>query len=219
MSQLGEQIRQAREARQYSQRQLAEELHVSRNAVSNWEGGDDPTLENLRKVQRILQVKFNIDVAPGGSGLVEMKQEHILFLDVRGEVRSGAWLEMHDSQDVKFKQIPVPANPKYSRAPQYALAVVGTSMNRVVKEGEYVIVASWDELGREARDGDLVVVRRERSMTYEVTLKRVREGLDGLELWPESDDPRWQEPLTLSDGDRDVEVKIVGLVIGKYSDL
>lgn len=140
-------------------------------------------------------------------------------MPVRGEVRAGAWLEI-DENPPDMGTIPAMHDPRFTRATQFALLVVGTSMNKVVPPGQYVIVASWPELGQELRDGDLVVVRRERAMTYEVTLKRARVGTNGKwQLWPESTDPRYQEPVTMGDGDRDVEVTVIGKVVGRYEQL
>lgn len=136
---------------------------------------------------------------------------------VKGEVRAGSWLEI-DAEDYREPEyIPFSRDMAYARATQYALLVVGNSMNKVAQAGQYVIVADWPETGLELRDGDLVVVRRDRSMTYEVTLKRARKNGNGWELWPESTDPQWQKPIQLDD--KDVEVSIVGKVIGKYERL
>lgn len=56
---LSEQIRQAREARGLSQEALAEQLNVSRQAVSKWEMGvSNPTPENLEALSGILEVDF-----------------------------------------------------------------------------------------------------------------------------------------------------------------
>lgn len=141
-------------------------------------------------------------------------------MPVRGEVRAGAWLEIDGSADEKLETIPALPDPRYTRAPQFALRVVGTSMNKVALPGQYVTVASWPELGLELQDGDLVVVKRSRAMTYEVTLKRARKGNNGeWQLWPESTDVRYQEPVTMGDGDRDVEITVVGKVAGVYKPL
>lgn len=57
---LSEQIRQAREARGLSQEALAEQLNVSRQAVSKWEmGASNPTPENLEALSGILEVDFS----------------------------------------------------------------------------------------------------------------------------------------------------------------
>lgn len=202
-----------------AQQALADEVGVSRTAVSQWEAGEDPTLNNLRKLQKILDVTFSIDETLGGFELVPMNPRTLEYLEVRGEVRERAWIEMEQPSLREPRRIPVIPNRKYAKAPQYALEVSGNSANKVVEDGEHVIVASWPELGRDPIDGDLVVVRRERAMTYEVTIKRVHHNGDRVELRPESDDKAYQTTFVLDPSNREIKVKIIGLVIGKYTDL
>lgn len=57
---LSDQIRQAREAKGLSQEALAEQLNVSRQAVSKWEmGASNPTPENLEALENILEAGFS----------------------------------------------------------------------------------------------------------------------------------------------------------------
>lgn len=51
----------------------------------------------------------------------------------------------------------------------------------------------------------------------EATVKRIRKGKGGLELWPESDDPRYQERVPLKPAKGEAEVVIRGLVIATYN--
>jgi SOS-response transcriptional repressor LexA len=140
-------------------------------------------------------------------------------MPVRGEVRAGAWFEIEGENERKPEFIAALPDPKYPASAQYALRVVGDSMNKVVQSGQYIVVVSLEDAGIDIRDSDLVVVKRERAMTYEVTLKRAKMGPNGWELWPESTDPRHQEPIILGDGDRDVEVSVIARVLGRYEKL
>jgi SOS-response transcriptional repressor LexA len=135
-------------------------------------------------------------------------------LSVRGQVRAGAWLDIDIPMDEGAEgEIPIGPDARYP-VPQYALQVVGTSMNKFVDDGHFVIVASWPELGRDLRENEVVVVRRERAKTYEVTLKRARKAGKNWELWPDSSDPRWQEPVRFDE--KDVTCTVIGLVVGVY---
>ena len=59
---LGRQIRQARTARGYSLQSLADQVGVSKTAVMKWEDGDNsPSVENLIKLEKILDVRFYPD--------------------------------------------------------------------------------------------------------------------------------------------------------------
>lgn len=56
MKNLGELIKAAREARQLTQWEVAEELRVARTTVSNWEcGRAEPDLRTLRQLSSMLQ--------------------------------------------------------------------------------------------------------------------------------------------------------------------
>ena len=62
---LSEQIRQAREAKGLSQEALAEQLGLSRQAVSKWElGASCPSPENLEALGNILEADFSGSSAP-----------------------------------------------------------------------------------------------------------------------------------------------------------
>lgn len=68
------------------------------------------------------------------------------------------------------------------------------------------------------RDGDHVVVRRRKGLLVETTLKEVVQELDGVALWPRSNDPRFQEPVRLSSvRDADEGPEIIGVVVSSYN--
>jgi SOS-response transcriptional repressor LexA len=207
------QIRVARKRADLTLEEVAERTGLSPGYISRMESSTrNISTKNLRKIAEALGTTADKLIASDTG-------EQATQMPVRGEVRAGAWLEI-DAETEILESIPALPDPRFSRAPQYALKVVGTSMNKVAPPGQYVIVVSWAELGAELRDGDLVVVKRSRAMTYEVTLKRARRGKSGeWELWPESTDPKHQEPVILGDGDREVEVEVVGKVVGRYEPL
>lgn len=89
-------------------------------------------------------------------------------------------------------------------------------MNKVVRDGSYIVCVSWAELGRQPRDNDLVVVERRRDGLIETTVKRIKLQDQKIVLMPDSDDPRWQSPIILEGGLENDEVAITALVIGKY---
>lgn len=211
---LGQKIRSAREKAGLTQTQLGDAVGVTRAAVSQWESDSNgPTLQTMLRICSVL------GLTPDGLNPIQLRSEPLSAgLAVKGEVRAGAWLEL-DGEPQDHGTIPATPDSRFLHVPQYALKVVGTSMNKIASQGQYVIVASWAELGQELRDGDLVVVQRNRVTTQEVTMKRARRGASGWELWPESTDPRWQEPVFLDDGGPETEVTVIGKVIGRYEPL
>lgn len=90
-------------------------------------------------------------------------------------------------------------------------------MNKIFEPGEYAHCVSINALNRDPRDGDLVVVERRRSGLVEATLKRVRNNGQGLELWPESTDPRYQAPIALDSGEAGQEIVVTAFVVGRYA--
>ena len=60
MVEFGEQLRRAREAKGMTQQTLAEQLYVTRQAVSRWECGDRyPDLFTIKNISRILEVSLD----------------------------------------------------------------------------------------------------------------------------------------------------------------
>lgn len=138
-------------------------------------------------------------------------------LPVLGIVAAGNWLEVdaHDEHR-PIETVPVVPDPRYPRDATYGLFVAGTSINRIASEGDILICTDMRKTGAEPEDGDLVIVERQKAggALREVTAKRVRFFADRTELWPESDDPRWQRPIVFngSGEDSDEEIHIIAIV-------
>lgn len=171
------------------------------------------------KAQRYSEFfRINLEWLLTGKGDPEAKGPNTLDasggMSVKGYVQAGTWQE---SPMESGEIIPVGHDGRYASRTQFALKVVGPSMNKVVEDGSYVVCVAWDGSPRE---NDLVIVERRQHGLYEATIKRVRIKGTTVELWPESTDPdpRNQAPLILQSKDG-VEVVIVARVIGKYSPL
>ena len=206
---LGKRIRTARKAKDLSQSKLGKLLGLTRNAVSQWEGDiSEPRPETLRKLPVILDVGMDW-LATGRPSQSEVVQG----IPYRGEVAGGVWREITETQDMEFRRVPVAPDPSYPIDAQYALQVRGNSVNKVAKDGATLHCVDIASSGLELRHNDLVVVERRRGSLVEATVKRLRKGKDGLELWPESDDPAHQQKLTLGHPRGAEEVSIKALVI------
>lgn len=137
---------------------------------------------------------------------------------VVGTASAGLWKDVSiiAAGDYEYEEIPVINNARYAGHEQYALLVEGESINRKIKDGEYAVCVSWDGLGISPATGQYVHVERSRGGLQEATIKRIK-VIDGqIELWPDSDDLRFREPLRMDHADDDTEVRIRGLVIGTY---
>lgn len=140
-------------------------------------------------------------------------------LIVRDRVQAGAWLLADDSDQSEPVRMPAIPDPRYPHADQWLAHVAGDSVNKLnIFDGDLVQVVDAIAIGYHPRSGDVVEVERLRAdgAERELTIKQIEIGADGIQLWPRSTNPRWTEPLGLTDGanDANVEVHIRGLVIG-----
>ena len=135
-------------------------------------------------------------------------------LPVIGKVQAGYWFDTSVvDEDPEPEHIPVMRNARYARARQYALRVVGTSMNLVVEDGNYVTCVDFAESGLELSPGQIVHVDRHRDggQLVETTIKQVERREGRWFLVPRSSDPKWQA-VELNEG----EVVVRGVVTGAY---
>ena len=94
-----------------------------------------------------------------------------------------------------------------------------SSINKFALPGQRIRCVDIFKAPVEINDGDMVVVTRTRSVEMrETTAKRVRRRDGKFELWPESTDPKWREPLVITPGgaDQDDEILITAKVLYAY---
>jgi SOS-response transcriptional repressor LexA len=115
-------------------------------------------------------------------------------ITVVGRVQAGAWhptLELDEQASV-----PYVAPAAFRRYHLVAFAVAGHSMDRVYPDGSSLIAVSYEELGRDPRPGERVIVQRYKHDEVEATCKELRVGPQGaLELWPLSTRPEFQSAI------------------------
>lgn len=203
-------IRHLREAKGLTLAQLADRIGTSHATVQRLESGKMKLTQDwATKIGSALAVPISEifgEIVPATSP----------GLSVLGKVQAGIWRETEVADEPKYSPLPIGPDPRYSPDIQFALLVQGESMNRVVRDGAYIVCVSWAELGRAPRDNDLVVVERRRDGLIETTVKRIKIDNKKVLLLPDSDDPRWQTPLALEGGMENDEIAITALVIGKY---
>lgn len=145
----------------------------------------------------------------------------IADMPIRYEVAAGAWLAVDEIQDIPYGSAPTALIPEYSPFQQWLERVRGESMNKILPDGALVHVVSAIDIRYEPKTDDLVVVVRRRAggAFIERTVKQVVATPQGIQLWPRSYNPRWQEPLVIlqdtKPGD-EVEVTIEGKVVRAY---
>lgn len=133
---------------------------------------------------------------------------------VLGTVAAGTF-RYDEFGELEGLEVPVIPNKGIPASAQYAVLVDGPSVNLRIADGMYAICALYDQFPGGAQHGHLVHVVRETSGLYEHTIKELRFTGKGRELYPVSDDPRFQEVTVLDNGGEPL-VRIHGVVIGQY---
>lgn len=213
MTELGDRIRTARRAAKKTQADLANHLEIARVNVTQWESGTTrPDQARLPSIAEFLGVRLDwlmSDKGPMSDGAPPSGSGAVAELPIRGEVAAGQWLEIDNYTDLPHdpERVPVGPTPGIPAEFQFALRVRGNSLNRIANDGDILVCTDIIKSGARIIDGDLVIVERvkfQRSLR-EVTAKRVREVDAGYELWPESDDPKHQDPIRIDNGQHDDE--------------
>lgn len=202
---LNARIKKARLDAKLSQDDLAKAVGKTRGAVAQWESGD------VRPRHSTLQA---VAVATGKSLLWLESGEETGGLMVVGQVAAGVWKE--GAATFKPFRQPVAPDPSYPAEAQRLYLVEGTSVNRLVADGEYVHTVDIHAADIGYEEGDLVIVRRSEHGTTEYTAKLAIRKNGGWVLRPASDDPDWQEDIPLK-GHGGIEIEVTDIVIAKWS--
>lgn len=181
----------------------------------------DPGLSYMWKLAKAhdLSIDHLLELSPGPAQAGTQSA-----IKVRGEVGAGSYHSVDaDGDQDDFGQLDslLPADPAYPADAQYDLVVRGNSINRFARNGERLRVVDIGKTGLEAFDDDMVVVERtkDQGQLVQTTAKRVRRRGPMIELWPDSDDPRWQEPerIDTRKPQYGVEIRIVAIVLYAYN--
>jgi len=141
-------------------------------------------------------------------------------LNINGEVAAGLWMEadIFDSERVEKSNL-IGGDKRYPSEDQYLLRIRGESLNRIARDGDLILCVDYANAGIELKSGDLVVVERSRDggHTLERTAKRIFLDDGMVELRPESNDPRFQEPIVFNEHSEEAsEVRVIAKVLGAY---
>lgn len=143
-------------------------------------------------------------------------------LPIRFEVAAGSW---HAADELRQEPLgnyeEAHLVEEYDQFPQWIEKVVGDSYNLKIPHGSLIHVVDAVAMGYAPRHGHTVVVQRTRAQGafVERSLKEVVRTPFGVELWPRSYNPKWDQPLNYLDGagnNDDVQVEIVGRVVRAY---
>lgn len=142
----------------------------------------------------------------------------IAGLPLLGTIQAGHWLEISFADGGgDLEMVPVASDPRFPRAKQYALKVVGDSMDREFPDGSIVTCVDFAESGLALADGMMVHVERHRGggQLVEATLKVVERRNGKYYLAPRSSNAK--HVAFPADGTPDTEVLVKGVVTGGWS--
>jgi SOS-response transcriptional repressor LexA len=195
---------------------LAEYLGIRPEGVSRILA-DKPGKE-IREIgaDELLKMSQFFGVAP--PGLQEQLSDAVVpkgTVKVIGKVAAHTWLDVNDMDFGYDDEEPIPASPEYPAYLQFALIVEGNCLNKIAVPGSRLDCLDIIRAEYEPVDGDLVIVERKRfgGQMVERTAKRLRKTSQGMELWPESNDPAHQDPIPLNEQSEDIEMQIIGKVL------
>lgn len=215
-------IREWRKKRKLTQGALADLLDTSVSKVSKLETQAQRVDEVwIAKLASALQISpADLFRSPEQLANAEVKDElapapiYFQQIPILGEVAAGAWLEVDPlkTEEEPTDWLPFSPDPQLNLNSAFVLKVHGTSLNKIAPEGSLLVCTPY--AGQELSDGDLTIVERARDggSLIEVTAKRVRQPNGHFELWPESNDPKWQTPIVLNGDDDGIEISIKALV-------
>lgn len=173
-----------------------------------------PNAENLAKLAAALETTSEWLMGKDGDEPVRVVPP-VTGLEVCGSIQAGSWVDRSIIDDSHEREIiPVARDPRFLDCRQYALLVVGDSMNLEFPEGTYVTCVDLVDSGLEIKPGRMVHVERHNGPLVEVTLKVIGVVDGELMLCPKSTNPKHQ-PIKL-DGDGGTEIIVRGIVTGSY---
>jgi SOS-response transcriptional repressor LexA len=170
--------------------------------------------------------KFKVSLDWLLTGRGEMSPDGVIAYDIEvagvpllGSIQAGHWLELGFAQEeAKTEMVPIIRDPRFPHAKQYALRVIGDSMNLDYPDGSIVTCVDFADSGLSLGEGLIVHVERQRAggQLVEVTLKAVERRRGKLVLVPHSSNPTWQ-PIVLDGPDGDTVTVCKGVVLGGWT--
>jgi transcriptional regulator with XRE-family HTH domain len=222
----GERLRQARERAGLSVDELADRIGSAASTVRAHENGQNNVRPHkARDYATALKVSPTWLLYGGNPTQAEqLPRPATQSLPIRFTVAAGAWEPVDDIRDEPLGFMEAHQLPAYEGIPQWIERLAGDSYDRKIPDGSLLHVVDAIALGYAPNHGDTVIVcrRRAQGSFVERSVKEVVLTPFGVELWPRSHNPKWDQPLNYTTGTRggdDIEVEIVGKVVRAYQDL
>jgi transcriptional regulator with XRE-family HTH domain len=205
---IAENLVRLRTAANLSQTALAKKAKVSQQLISQLERGENTTTKNLPAIAGALGVPVSSIDPSYHTPAVQAR-----MVRVEGFVQAGEWEETWTWPEDDQYEVPVPMDPELIGYRLHAAETRGPSMNRRYPEKTVVIFTDAIETGEDVVPGYRYVIERERADGLkEATVKLLWTDESGrFWLLPESNDPRFQEPIAI-DANEDDTIRVIGRV-------
>lgn len=198
-----ERVRQLRESFNMEQPEFARFIGLPKDgqsSISKWEAGKSAPGS---KAAALLAIKGGKDAVyyQGLEPISSAPAANVRMAPIVGELQAGAWREAIEFPPDEQDEYPIPASmPNFDLQ---GFVVRGTSMDQVFPDGTVVLVAGTISNGIQPRSGDYVLVQRSNAAgLFEASLKQYVVEPNGSKwLWPRSNDPRFQAPLSVEEND------------------
>lgn len=190
-------IKHLRTGLEMKQSDLARQLNVGQNTISNWETGKtEPDTSSLQKMATIFGVSIDYilgHIAPKASS--EGMQVPVL-----GDVAAGIPIEaITDIVDYEEIDAALVGSGEY-----FGLRLKGASMEPRMREGDVVIVRKQEDV----ESGDVAVVMVNGDSA---TVKKIKKGPSGITLIPNN--PVFDPMFYTNDEIQSLPVRILGKVV------
>lgn len=155
------------------------------------------------------------EISPNG---VVPHEIGIAGLPLLGNIQAGHWLETTFADEgAEREMLPVARDLRFPHAKQYALRVVGDSMDLDFPDGSVVTCVDFAESGLALTEGMTIHVERQRGggQLVEITLKFVERRRGEFVLVPRSSNTKYQA-FPMSSNGHDTEVFVRGIVTGGW---
>ena len=185
-----------------TQKELADVAGVTENAVSKWENGySEPRMGAIERIAACYGLKKSNIIEDGGMSIVS--PSGMVDMPLYGSIAAGTPIDMIEADGT----CPVPAGIAERHPGAFLLRVEGDSMDRVLPNGCYAVVAPCKEVEHDGKPYAVCV------NGYSATIKRVRRLAHGFMLVPDSTDPTYR-PKTYDYNDAGTEeITVIGEVV------
>jgi phage repressor protein C with HTH and peptisase S24 domain len=154
-----------------------------------------------------------LQVGLTGHAVVNAHETSMIF----GEAAVGVWRDKNVDSLKREKKLFTLPGQSGQHTMRYAVLVADESVDRVIRRGEYAIIADLVSLSDAMPAGALVYVERERNGLIERTIRRiVGKEKERVRLAFDSSNSSLKGEITAPSNDRTETVTIVGRVVAVY---